>query len=196
MDFYLLRSVFDPRFVEIRQGDSIIQELETSLAIRNLKKRFSSLEDCLEWLKREEMRLAKAMAYRLLAGRQYGRAALEKKLLQKNFSRVILGALLDELEKLGYLNDADLSERIVEKEFAKGYGPMYIELKLRSLGMNPQVTRLVIDRQCQITNIKKLIQKHRKKAGRSLVSFLARRGFDSDCISEALRELKNSLESS
>lgn len=193
MDFYLLRSVFDPRFVEIRQGDSIIQELEVTLAIRNLEKQFLSLEDCLEWLKREEMRLAKAMAYRLLGGRAYGRAALEKKLLQKNFSRVILGALLDDLEKLGYLNDADLTERIVEKEFAKGYGPKYIELKLRSLGMNSKIVRLVIDRQRQIASIEKLTQKNSKKAGRSLVAFFARRGFDSDCISEVLRELKNSL---
>lgn len=196
MDFYLLRSVFDPRFVEIRQGDCLIQELEISLAVRYLGKRFSSLQDCLEWVQKEELRLAKAMAYRLLAGRQYGRRALEKKFLQKNFSRAAVEPFLDELEKLGYLNDADLTERIVEKEIAKGYGPMYIELKLRSLGMNVQRARLLMDRQRQIEALRKLIKKNRRKSKLSLISFFSRRGFDADCIAEVLRELKNSLESS
>lgn len=191
--YTLRRSLIDPRFVEIVCADTVVQEIAASLAIRKMGCRFSSLDACVEWLEKEELRLAKAAAYRLLAGRSYARAALEKKIKQRDFSDSVCKEVVSELERLGYLNDSVWRESAIERELAKGYGPRHIELKLRSQGIDASFVRAAIDRSRQIASIKKLLEKNRKKKGLALMAFLARRGFDSDCISDALRQLKNSL---
>ena len=188
MDFFLRRSPIDPHFVEIVCGAAVVQEKEVSLAVRNGGKRFSSRGECLEWLYLEEIRLAKSAAYQLLTGRQYSRAALEKKLLHKHFSLSICALVLDDIQKLGYLNDFAYAENFVEQQLAKGYGPRHIERQLRFLGMETQSVRTVADRSGQMAAIKKALAKNRNKKPPALVAFLLRRGFDSDCISEVMRE--------
>lgn len=76
-----------------------------------------------------------------------------------------------------FLNDDALTEQLIKKEFRKGHGPRYIEMKLRSLGLSTENVRKSITLDMQ----KEMICKLKKSA-----ASLQRRGFDLEAIYEVL----------
>lgn len=118
---------------------------------------------------------ARKSAFRLLSMRNYHSKVLARKLETKGFSKEIIEKVIADCKRLGFLKDDDF----ILKEFRRGYGPRWIEFKLR---VSKQEVRELITRQMQREKIGEL----KKKLGPSEKSMrtLQRRGFDIDIIIE------------
>lgn len=104
---------------------------------------------------------------------------LREKLERKGFEPEAIVFAISEMVRLGYLDDAAYLVRAVEREIARGYGPRFIEAKLRYQGFErkeiEQAVRTLYPRARQQEVIAKL-----KKSPAALV----RRGFGWELISE------------
>ena len=174
---YLFRSGIDPKIVEIREGEVVLQEVEIRFLIRKFPSSFFSLELALKWLREIEMKLAKAKAYRLLAIRSYPSDALLEKLEEKGFSKVVSEQIVGEFKTLGYIEDDSYWTNFIEREFQRGYGPKYLQWKK---GAPAEKIRDLITPAMQQKKIRELAKKFPspKKAAAALL----RRGFDLDSI--------------
>lgn len=186
MDFTVRRSSVDSAFLEVLKGGSVVREIEVGFDIRGVPPSFDSLGEVEKWLRETERKLAKGAAYRWLAGRSYPKAVLLKKMKAKGYSTGVCEEILLELEKLGYLRDADYLERAIEKELARGYGPRYIEMKLRGQGLDETQVRRIVDEKKQRESIRKILPKFRKAERPKTIQSLLRRGFDFDIILKVL----------
>lgn len=175
--YSLRRSAVDPEFLEIISEDVVIQEVRVPYAIR-LPASFSSLDEVFACLEEMERKLTKAAAYRLLARRSYSKMRLFQKLREKKFSEEQCRKVIEEIEQLGYLSDADFGEMAIRQKMAQGYGPQYIEQYLRTLGLDPRLARQVMDEEKQKESLQKWALKLRGKEGSKRIAFLLRRGFD------------------
>ena len=119
--------------------------------------------------------IARRAALRLLSMRTYHSGVLARKLEMKGFSKESCERVITECKRLGFLKD----DEAILREFRRGYGPRYIELKLR---VSSKEVRVLITREMQKEKIAEL-----KKKG---IRALQRRGFDLDLV---LTELKYSL---
>jgi SOS response regulatory protein OraA/RecX len=118
---------------------------------------------------------ARRYAFRLLSMRNYHSGVLGRKLESKGFSKEICEKVIEECKRLGFLKD----DEFILREFRRGYGPRYIEFKLR---VSRQKVRELISREMQREQILKMAKKlgSREKAMRAL----QRRGFDLDIVIE------------
>ena len=146
---------------------------------RKIPKSFDSLDEVKKWLKETEGKLARFAAYRLIAMRSYPSAILRKKLREKKFSEAVADKMIDELKSAGYLQDDEWVEQAVLREFRKGRGPRYIEMKLRSQGVSSEKVRELISPQMQREKIRQAFSKLPKEKAMRL---LQRNGFDFDLI--------------
>ncbi|MBI5273134.1 MAG: regulatory protein RecX [Chlamydiia bacterium] len=178
----LNRSALDPDLWEVVEGGAIISEIPILFKIYKMPRSFPSLESLQEWLKKEEKRLAKQVACRLLMARGYSTTGLKQKLERKRFSDAVCDILIEELKELGYLKDDEFTERLILKE-ALAYGPRYIEMKLRSRGLSAHSVRQKVSPAMQIEAIRRLLPKLRGNPAAAL----QRRGFDLDLIRAALK---------
>ncbi len=124
-------------------------------------------------MEEKEYIMAKKAAFRLLSMRSYHSQVLFRKLEEKGFAKEVCEAVIAECQRLGFLND----DAFILRELRRGYGPRYIEWKLRV-----RKVRDVISREMQREQIRKMAAKvgPREKAMRTL----QRRGFDLDLIIE------------
>ena len=124
-------------------------------------------------------KLARKTAFRLLAMRSYHSAKLRQKLEEKGFSKEVIEPVIEECKRLGFLQDEEWERCAILREFRRGYGPRYIEMKLR---LSRQKVREWISREMQRERAEQLRKKlgSREKAIRSL----QRRGFDFDIVIE------------
>ena len=84
--------------------------------------------------------------------------------------------MVEELQRLGYVQDEEWARRLIEREFARGNGPRLIELKLKIKGVSPSQVRQIITREMERKKIRELMKKG--KTPQSLV----RKGFDYSLI--------------
>lgn len=119
--------------------------------------------------------IARRTALRLLSMRNYHSAVLTRKLEKKGCPPEICERVIEDCKRLGFLKDDDA----ILREFRRGYGPRYIEFKLR---LSRDEVRGVISRQMQREKILELKGKfgEREKAMRTF----QRRGFDLDIVIE------------
>jgi SOS response regulatory protein OraA/RecX len=185
MSFVLKKSTIDPALFEIALGVEVIKEIPIAFRIFRIPRQFASIQEIEQWVEREEKRLAKRAAYRLLAARNQSSSELRKKLILRGFSSLVIVEIVEELKRLGMISDADFEIALIERELKRGHGPRYIEMKLRSMGLNTSQIRRIVDENVQREAIRKLIPKLRNPA-----TALQRRGFDTGVI---FLELKNSL---
>jgi SOS response regulatory protein OraA/RecX len=174
---YLLRSQIDSRWIEIREGQNVLREVEVLFPLRKFPRSFSSLEAALNWLSEIELKLAKAKAYRLLSMRSYPSAMLLEKLEQKGYSRSVSEKVIEALKTLGYLQDDDFWTRLIQREFQRGYGPRYLEW---TKGAPAAKIRELITEEMQRKKIRELSKKF--SSPQKAAAALARRGFDLNCI--------------
>ena len=137
----------------------MIREIRAPFRIWKIPKSFETLEEIERWLKETEWKLARLSAYRLIAMRNYPAAELLRKLEQRRFSPSVCTLVVEELKKNGYLRDAEYAEAAILREFHRGFGPRYIELKLRSKGLNGEKIRELITDAMQRKKIRELIAK-------------------------------------
>jgi SOS response regulatory protein OraA/RecX len=182
---FLRKSAIDPALFEIVEGVEVVQEIPIGFRIFKIPRYFASIQATLRWVEDEEKRLAKRAAYRLLAMRNQSSEELRKKLARRGFSIGSVVEMIEELTRLGLITDAQLEIALIEKELKKGHGPRYIEMKLRSLGLDSHQVRRVVTEEAEREAIRKLIPKLKNPA-----ASLHRRGFDLEII---FSELKNFL---
>ena len=124
-------------------------------------------------------KLARKTAFRLLAMRSYHSVKLYQKLIDKGFPEEVCRDVIEECKRLGFLQDEEWEKNAILREFKRGHGPRYIEMKLR---LSRQKVRALITRDMQRERMGQLVSKlgPREKALRAL----QRRGFDLDIAIE------------
>ena len=126
--------------------------------------------------------------------RPYFRESIRQKLvlrarkLKFENSSSIITAILDDLQKSGYLDDAYLAGAFVRRQLDKGYGPRIINLKLNRLHLDKNTIDIALSENAtsvqQIAAIKKYSLKYHSSDRRKLVSRLYSRGFISSIINK------------
>lgn len=122
---------------------------------------------------------------RLLAIKPYSTTELKKKLLSKKFPLKEIEAVIQKYCEWGYLNDEDLGKRRAEYYKKKGYGPRWIQAKLKEQGLFLNE----YPKEEQIQFLKDFLKKpsFQTKNRNNQIGLLQRRGFDLDLIFEVLR---------
>jgi regulatory protein len=143
---------------------------------------------------------AKNVAYRLLTYRPRSRAELRQKLDEKGFNDAIIDAVLDALQRFGYVNDSQFAEQLASCRIRlHGWGKRRIEQELLKKGIERQVVietlARIIEKDTEIDTAKKAASRklislrsvNRETRYRRLAGFLERRGFSFDVIKTVLR---------
>ncbi len=142
----------------------------------------------------------KARALRLLALREHSRAELERKLSgvrkpgQEPPDATVLGALLDELQALGLLDERRFAESLVRRRQAK-YGSQRIVRELRTHGLDPEaIAPLIAQQSDELARALRILRKRHPEAPVSAQDrarqqrFLQARGFSTDVARQAMKQ--------
>jgi regulatory protein len=179
----LHRSAVQAEWVELREGEQVLDEVEVRFRFRHMNKTFVSVEEAKKFLHDTERKQAKNYACYLLSARSYASELLGKKLSEKGYSADVVQETVQKLTDLGLLQDEQWQQREVERELARGHGPRFIEAKWRAKGLPNEPVRKYMTDEMQRDKLKQLWQKLGKKSDRrKAIGFLARRGFDLDLI--------------
>lgn len=181
MRWTVQRSEIEPGYLEVREDGQWIEEIQAPFRIWKWPRAFDSKEQIYQWLRETEFKSARNSVYRSLAARAHSSSDLKRKLETKRFSSSVITRVLEELQRLGYLEDDQLAESAILREFKRGYGPKYIELKLRSKGLSSQKMRELISKEMEEEKIRDLIRKSHFPKEKTIRS-LQRRGFDLQLI--------------
>lgn len=142
---------------------------------------------------------AKTKKYALdrLALRSYPSAQL-KKLLKKNLvSQETIQKILQEVTRLGYVNDEEWIERFVKGQARRHIGPQMIVYKLMNKGISHKQANDCVEKfanpSSALSSIRHLLQTKYKnrplsdyKEKQKVFAALARKGFDTESIHKAL----------
>lgn len=144
-------------------------------------------------------------AVRLITGRLHSRAELKRKLSRQDWGPEVIEAVLDDLTRLNYLDDARFAKAKAESAAThKRQGKQRAKMELMKAGVSGAVADQAlsdvyetIDPQQQARAIaeKKLPSLRRlepQAARRRLTAFLQRRGFDYDAIRPVLDSVLSS----
>jgi regulatory protein len=131
----------------------------------------------------------KGRALRLLSGREYSRAELERKLKSFEEEPGSLAQVLDELQAKGFINEQRVIESVVHRRAAK-LGTARLKQELQGKGLDPEaVTEALAG--LKATEHERAREVWRKKFGAppadaqaaaKQMRFLASRGFGGDVI--------------
>jgi len=131
----------------------------------------------------------KGRALRLLSGREYSRAELERKLAQFEEEPGALAKALDELQAKGFINEQRVVESVLNRRSAK-LGTARIRHELQSKGLAPEAVQYAVA-QLRATEVERAREVWRKKFGippadaaerGKHMRFLAGRGFGGEAI--------------
>lgn len=200
----------DPMLVSIRVGRKKVAEL-TLDQVRELGLRVGT-EWTDELAARVESVAACEKAYqdalRIVRRRAVGTEELRRKLQRKAHEASHITAALERLSHAGYLNDEAYAESVVRQELArKPAGPRLLRAKLYQKSLPRELINRVVGEVDESTDhVAAAVELARKKLAtatmqradgptrnRRLFSLLARRGFDSDTIRQALAQLGDAL---
>lgn len=140
-----------------------------------------------------------AMAY--LARRLHSRAELHRKLIRREYGEAVIEAVLDELTRLAYLDDARFAKaKALSAAEHRKYGKRRAMLELLKSGVNTKIARSALDQVYDahdtLAVAKELAAKQAPRlhklepqvARRRLVGILQRRGFDYEDIRPVIDE--------
>jgi len=131
----------------------------------------------------------KGRALRLLSGREYSRAELERKLTPYEEESGTLAQALDELQAKGFINEQRVIDSVVHRRAAK-LGTARIKQELQAKGLDPGAVSEALTA-LQATERERAHEVWRKKFGAApqdpqaaakQMRFLAARGFSGDAI--------------
>jgi regulatory protein len=136
-----------------------------------------------------------ATAVRMLARREYSRAELVQRLVQRGAARAEVDRVLAELERLGYLSDARFASTVVHQKAGR-YARRAIAHELKEKGVAPPAARealAALDGADELAQAKALWQRRfgalprdeREKARQ--VRFLLARGYTAATAFKVLR---------
>ena len=131
----------------------------------------------------------KGRALRLLSGREYSRAELERKLAEFEEEPGALANALDELQAKGFISEQRVVESVLHRRSAK-LGTSRIRQELQSKGLDREAVDQAVE-QLRATEVDRAREVWRKKFGvpptdaaerGKQMRFLASRGFGGDAI--------------
>jgi regulatory protein len=156
----------------------------------------------------KELTRAKNTAYRYLTFRPRSRAEVEVKLRDKEFSDVVVGQVLSELSRLGYVNDRQFANQWASARVRlRGFGRRRIEQELKRKGVDPEIIREtfaeVFSGEAEVETARKAAEKKLSSMPlldgntrrRRLAGFLERKGFSFEIIRTVLRDTRESTRS-
>jgi len=136
----------------------------------------------------------RARALKLLARRDYSYLELERRLASHAADAAELAALLEDLQRLGWLSELRLAEQLVRKSAAR-YGARRVVEQLQDRGIGREVAAL-LNSELQASELQRARAVWAKRFGRPpgdlrergrQARFLEQRGFDADVIRRVLR---------
>jgi len=187
------------RRISVFVDDRFFAGLSTK-AVRDLD--LSVGQELSEKLRQEIVRLAaRESAMMSLARREHSRAELAVKLKQKGYSAIVITSVLDELEKLGYLDDSRFARIWIERRSAQHpRGRRMLAAELEQKGIPAELVRDALaehfpedsERGLLIDLVRKRLRSSTgfdpRAFKRRLLGFLARRGFSYDDVRQVLAE--------
>jgi len=144
--------------------------------------------------------LDQAMKY--LSGRLHSREELRKKLSRQEYSAAMIDEVLEELKRLGYLDDERFAKtKALSAAQHKHHGPRRAMMELMRAGVKKDVAEVAVgevyESNDNVAEARKLAMKQAERlkkldpqvARRRLAGMLARRGFDYDSIKPVIEEV-------
>ena len=135
----------------------------------------------------------KGRALRLLSGREYSRAELERKLASHEETPGALAKALDELQAKDFINEQRVVDSVLHRRAPK-LGAQRIRQELQAKGLEPEAVADAVAH-LRTTEVDRAREVWRKKFGNppadateraKQMRFLATRGFGGDAIRKAL----------
>lgn len=166
----------------------------------NLSEGVHLSQEQLEVIEREEtFRQAKEVALRSLSRTPKSTREISRRLRDRGFEEQLIGEVVCELEKYGYLNDRDFARIYSEGCLRTNpLGPRLLSQKLFKKGLSRELIEQTVEetyrQHDEVTLAKRLLMKRREAyegldsriARKRKADYLARRGFCWDAIREAL----------
>ncbi|MEV8212238.1 regulatory protein RecX [Leifsonia sp. NPDC077715] len=161
----------------------------------------TSSDDASEELDEEterQTRKATGVAIRQLARRGMSRWELEQLLTKREIAPEVFGPELDRLEKLGVIDDASLAATLAFTQHSrKGLGRTVIEQDLKRRHIDPELIEAALEdigeddeleraTELAVKRIGQLSGYDDETARRRLHGFLARKGYTSDIVRQAM----------
>jgi regulatory protein len=144
--------------------------------------------------------LDKAMKY--LSGRLHSHQELRKKLMRQEYSPAMIDEVLEELKRLGYVDDERFAKtKALSAAQHKHHGPRRAMVELMRAGVKKDVAEVAVgevyESNDNVAEARKLAMKQAARlqklepqvARRRLAGMLARRGFDYDAIKPVIEEV-------
>jgi len=133
-------------------------------------------------------------ALRILQVRDHSCEELRRKLLARGLGTEGLDGLLEDLVRLGYLDDRRFAIQFVRERTRRGMGRMRVSRELQQRGIDADLAREVLEEQspAEESESARILAERRVQAGRSAQStarFLAGRGFSASTIRHVLGEV-------
>jgi len=184
------------RHTEIMVDGELWKEVNKKLYRSYLREilKIESKNDLSDLILRIDTKLARGLVYKWLSLKGYMKSELLKKLKTYKIDPKASMMVLEECEKLGYINDEKEAKLFIEREKRRGVGPKMVAMKLMQKDplFKDLATSSYTDEE-QRKEIARLIQKKigsdgindLKVKGR-LYRFLIGKGFDSFLIKEQL----------
>ncbi len=193
----------DRQIVVYVDGEKLAQITDTDVAQLGLSRGMEATEQLVEEVtRRGRLVEGRALALRLLARRARSRTELKRYLKTKGLDTNTLETVLDQLEKLGLVSDADFARAAAESLVQSGRaGPRAVYSRLRQKGVAADVAASATDEamagQDEEAMARTLAEKRMRALSgldvyakrRRLYAFLARRGFSSETISHVIANL-------
>ena len=149
----------------------------------------------------DDLDAAETTALRILGGASQSATGLERRLLQRGFSRRSASAAVERCRALGYINDAALATSVVGRHRRAGHGRARMLADLRTRGIGTDAARDAVtavaedEQQSAIDAARHLLERETRrgdldeKGRRRIASALQRRGFAGDVVVRALRAI-------
>lgn len=182
------------KFNEIWVEGEKYKEVHKKLYKNHLRKilRASSKKDLTDIFLRLDIQLGRGFVYKLLALKGYMKSELVEKLKLRRIDPQAIEVILEECERLGYIDDQREGELFVQRHKRKGWGPQVIAQKLSRKA--PKIVEIAkISEEEQLNMIEHWIQKKIRsqdlndlKVKQKLYRFLKGKGFDESLIRQSL----------
>jgi regulatory protein len=151
----------------------------------------------------DQMRRCRTRAWDRLSRRPHSRAEMKRVLRTARFPADVVEEVLDRIAGMGYIDDTAYAKQVVEARVQGAReGPLLVRQKLAQRGVSREVIDEVMapaeDPVHQAESARALLEKWNKrsepsdphKRRQAAAAYLARRGFDSEIVWEAVREMQ------
>jgi regulatory protein len=147
-----------------------------------------------------DVRAARLVAGDLLARHAWTRADLAARLRRRGAASDVATAVIADLTRRGYLDDAAFAARWVETRAARGYGAARLRAELRARGVAPPLIDAALDgllrddtleaaRALARRRLPTLRRGAPARVGPRLYAYLRRRGYPSGLVARVVREV-------